>query len=307
MGKKRKIMTIGALVGMSASLVYSGISYYMMQQVTEPQVLDYGTVEQRLKTESHLEIATLPFTKTELKTDDQKTIETIVYHNPKPSGKVIVLSHGIKQNAYAMLTFFKMYDALGFDIVSFSYRNHGASTKGVTTFGKTETKDLASVVEYAHTIFGEQVQYGIHGVSMGAAIMLQYAGQTAEQPRYQFLVSDCSFSDLGKLLQTRLQEDYAAVSFLPLVPSASFISEMTGRFDFYDISPRNDVKKIEKPILFVHGTADAYIPIEHVHELYEAKKGKKALLEVEKAAHATSYITNSEAYDKAIDAFLQTI
>lgn len=285
------------------SVSYAGVSYYMMLVVTEPKVETYDKIEHDLKVKYEVNIESLPLEKTMVESVDGIQLETLLYRNPKRSGKVVVLSHGIRQNGELMLQFFNMYDQLGFDIITFSYRNHGKSTKSVTTFGKTETADLHAIMSYAHQQFGEDSTYSIHGVSMGAAIMLQYGHQYKAEKQYDYLVSDCGFADLGQILTTRFQDEYHPISFLPLVQSASFISKHIGRGDFFDIAPQNDVRHIEAPILFIHGKHDRYIPIEHAYALYQARPEKSRLVEMEYGGHAESYLYNKQHYEEVIRQF----
>lgn len=302
---KRKGIKIVICLSLIFSAVYMGVSYYMMQQVTEPKVGSTELIRTSLLEKYHVDRNKLPFDVTTLTANDGLKIETQVYRNPKPSGHVVVLSHGIRQSGEMMLQFFPMYEALGFDIVTFSYRNHGESSKTVTTFGKYEVNDLKLVMDFAHNQFGEKVKYTIHGISMGSAIMLQYASQYKALKQYDYLISDCAFADLGQLLKTRLQIEYPPLSFLPLVSTASWISSSMGRGSFFDIAPENDVKQIEVPILFIHGKKDDYIPIEHAYKLYQAKTDKKKLIEMENGKHAESYLYNKNVYEEAVQMFYQ--
>ncbi|MGL4663121.1 MAG: alpha/beta hydrolase [Culicoidibacterales bacterium] len=286
-------------------VAYAGVSYYMMNVVTEPNVHAGAKIKSILNSKYGVNTEEIPLTTLALDTPDGMKIETNVYRNPKPSGKVIVLSHGIRQNGQMMLQFFNFYQSLGFDIVTFSYRNHGESTKSATTFGKYEVADLAAVMKYAHLQFGENVTYGIHGISMGSAIMIQYAAQNVNNNMYHYLISDCAFSDLGSLLMTRLKEDYTAISFLPLVQSASSISSLIGRGSFFDILPKNDIKKITVPMLFLHSEKDDYIPISHTKELYDLKSGQKEFSIMKNGAHAESYLTNKIEYEQALKKVIQ--
>lgn len=304
---KKKIWTRVLIILLTiVTFGYAALSYYMMQVVTEPKADNFDSIKEKLATKYDVVLDEIPMEKTKVTTSDGMELETVVYKNPNPTGKVIVLSHGVRQNAQEMFTFFPMYQALGFDIVSFSYRNHGQSTKSFTTFGLNEVRDLDAIMKFAHTTFGESVTYGIHGVSMGAGIMLRYASQSASQPLYQYLISDCSFADFEELLNTRLDEDYPPLSFLPLVESANIISKMIGRGDLGQVKPREDVRNIKAPVLFVHGKKDAYIPEYHVQELYNAKTGEKALFEVEEAPHAESYLYDRTGYEQKFQAFYDT-
>lgn len=301
---KKKIVRIVIGILVVLSIAYTGASYYMMQVVTEPKVLSYNQIKTRLQERYSINIDEIPVSKTTVSASDDFKIETFIYRNPNPSGRVIVLSHGIRQNGQSMLNFFPMYQALGFDIVGFSYRNHGESSKSFTTLGKYEVKDLQAVMDYAHSQFGENVKYGIHGVSMGASVMIKYAAQNEAKGKYHFLISDCAFADFGALLNTRFKEDYSTISFLPLVQSSNFISKIIGRGDFFENQPKRDVENITVPMLFVHGKKDAYIPIDHVYQLHSAKKGKKILFEVEEGVHAENLYADKTGYNSAVEKLL---
>lgn len=61
----------------------------------------------------------------------------------------------------------------------------------------------------------------------------------------------------------------------------------------------------EKPILFIHGSADDYVPFYMQKELYDACSAPKEYLVAENAVHARSYYTNPELYNEAITEFMQ--
>lgn len=301
---QKKIIKALILVLVCISISYAVLSYYMMTLVTEPKTYSREIVQSTLKEKYAVDLSRLGLEQTMLKSSENTEIETLIYRNPRPSGNVIIFSHGVRQNAQMMLQFFHFYSDKGFDILTFSYRNHGESTKGVTTFGKYEVSDLKRVVEYGKQLFGEEKTYGIHGISMGSAIMLQYAGQMKEKT-VDYLISDCSFSDLGKLLIQRLEIDYRPIAFLPLVQSASMISEVMGRGSFFEISPKKAIEKITVPILLIHGKRDAYIAFQHAEELYQSAPQGSRLVEMEKGGHAESYLENREKYEAELTVFLE--
>ncbi|MDF2890614.1 MAG: alpha/beta hydrolase [Clostridia bacterium] len=67
----------------------------------------------------------------------------------------------------------------------------------------------------------------------------------------------------------------------------------------------NQVRKAKAPILFIHGSADKFVPTEMVYELYKAAICPKQLLVVEDAAHGTSFWKDPEAYKNTLKEFLQ--
>ena len=59
------------------------------------------------------------------------------------------------------------------------------------------------------------------------------------------------------------------------------------------------------PVLFIHGTADAFVPVEMTLENYEACTAPKKLLLIPGAGHGMSYFRDGDAYRSAILEFWQ--
>ena len=70
-----------------------------------------------------------------------------------------------------------------------------------------------------------------------------------------------------------------------------------------ECNARREVAKAKVPILFIHGSADTFVPCSMCREMYECCSSPKKLLIVEDAAHAESYYKNREAYEKALNEF----
>ncbi|MFR6663729.1 MAG: alpha/beta hydrolase [Gemmiger sp.] len=91
---------------------------------------------------------------------------------------------------------------------------------------------------------------------------------------------------LGRLFQR------AALRFgLPEFPSFTASGVVScGLATFGEASALRQVENCEKPMLFIHGTADDFIPYEMMDELYNAKPGdNKAELTADGAGHETMY------------------
>ena len=66
--------------------------------------------------------------------------------------------------------------------------------------------------------------------------------------------------------------------------------------------------KGDRPMLFIHGTADDFVPVDHVFENYAAKThGYKELYLVEGAVHANSYAKDPANYAWRVKYFLDRV
>ena len=71
---------------------------------------------------------------------------------------------------------------------------------------------------------------------------------------------------------------------------------------------RKQLAKCERPMLFIHGDADDFVPFEHLWENYHAKtKGYKEYWVAPGAVHANSYAKYPEEYTRRVNNFLNTV
>ncbi len=224
------------------------------------------------------------------------------YYFPMPgSQKTIILSHGITFTLFGSVKYMHIFRDLKFNILLYDNRFHGKSGGKYCTFGFFEKYDLETITTWVSDKLGQDALIGTHGESMGAAISLQHA---AIDPRIRFIIEDCSFSQLEKLLAVRIKKDYKLGKFPFLFLAMFFIKLITG-MDVRKVSPQEAVSKISAPILFIHGDADDFIPTGMVKELYSSKtSGAKKLYIAPNAAHAESFWNNQEEYTKVINEFL---
>lgn len=71
-----------------------------------------------------------------------------------------------------------------------------------------------------------------------------------------------------------------------------------------DCNAAREVQKATVPILFIHGSADTFVPCSMCETIYENCASPKKKLIVEGAAHAESFYKDTEAYENAMTEFL---
>lgn len=219
-----------------------------------------------------------------------------------PTKKYMIFSHGVTENKLSSVKYMNIFLELGYNAIIYDHRRHGSTGGKYTSYGFFEKFDLQRIVHWLLENKGEDIILGIHGVSMGAATTLLYAGSLED--RANFYIADCPFSDLDELSQhlTRTQTPYP----FPIVRwfSNVFIP-FSAKFKIRDVSPIHYIDQINKPVLFIHSAEDIVIPPYMSTQLYEKKPGEKDLYIAPRGAHANSYVDNQEEYKQRIAEFLQ--
>ncbi len=232
------------------------------------------------------------------------SIDCQLIKNPLPSEKYIVFCHGYGFNRIGSLKYVDIFLKEGFNVVLYDHRNSGESEGEYTTMGYYEKEDLKKVIDYIYNRFGDHSLVGTHGESMGAATVLLHC---AEDKRVKFVIADCPYSDLRKQLAYRLKIEHKLPQF-PFLDIASLFSKIRAGFFFGQISPIKVIAAhnglADMPIMFIHGDADAYIPVEMTEDMYKVKKGYKKLYLAKGADHAISVCVDRDKYTNEIHDFL---
>jgi pimeloyl-ACP methyl ester carboxylesterase len=201
-------------------------------------------------------------------------------------GTVIYL-HGRNQNREGSVAVARRLVPLGYDVLAYDSRAHGTSGGRYTTFGYFEKRDVSRAIDFLGV---DRVV--LAGLSLGAAVAIQSA---AEEPRVAGVVAISSFSSLEEVVRGRLP---------------SFVTEGQVRGAFREVERRANIRvkdvdavaaarRIDVPVLLLHGSLDRFTPLDHAERIYGALRGPRELVEIAGAGHG-----NVLASDQAWDAIL---
>lgn len=293
----------GTIILLILIIILAGIGFYLATRLIYPHTVSHAEAE-KIEIEAGRfrldDWQKMPVADVQIKSP--YGYELYAKFIPSPgSHKTVIFTHGITYNLMGAVKYLPIFYERGFNLMLFDERFHGKSGGKNCTFGYYEKYDLRAVTDWVFERMGGAGTVGIHGESMGAAIALQTA---AIDERLSFVISDCAFSDLTRLLRTRLTFDFhlPPVIFLPI---ASFFCGLVTGMSFEVISPVRDISQISTPILFIHGQEDRYILPEMSTELYNRKvSGIRSLYLVPGARHAESFMKDRGAYNQAVGQFL---
>ncbi len=222
---------------------------------------------------------------------------------PKQTGKTVIAVHGYRGNGvrdFAGSAAF--YHEMGFNFLMIDNRAHGKSEGKWIGFGWKEKNDIQRWCEYVSDRFQNEAQIALVGVSMGAAAVMMAAGE-ALPSQVKCIVEDCGYSSVWDQF-FYLYSNYSKFPKYLTLCMTSGMNKLINGFTFKEGSSIHQLKKNKRPVLFIHGGADDFVPTKMVYDVFSATKGEKRLLIVEGAGHALSVVKDPEKYYGSIKKFL---
>lgn len=297
-----KVLKIAAGGALLANAAYTGIGALLGHQIVKPKHLS-------LKEEKQWEIEHETwdnydnYTHVKYKVIGKKDyVLNCEYTETNPgSKKIVILSHGYTSNRYGAVKYVGVFSRLGYNCIIYDCRGHGSNQPAATTIGNLESQDLNELIKDTYTRFGEDIELGLHGESMGAATSISVLRY---HPKVRFVVADCPFASLPELLKYLYDKKH--IGFL-LDP----VRKMTKKFYHVNLKktcPRAALAGNKVPVCLIHGTADTYIPPQNSDQLAEATSGYKEVHKIEGARHAESrFVLGEEKYAQIVGEFLKHV
>ena len=219
----------------------------------------------------------------------------------KNAKATVIVMHGYKghyASDYGLVL--NVYKSLGFNILMFRQRAHGESGGKYITFGAKEHKDLLSIIDYHNKTYGENPIF-VSGLSMGASTVL-YASNKDLPKNVKALCADCGFTSPYEIVLKVVSETlHFNAKFL--MPAVNFWCKLLAKFDIKEYNTVEILKTAKRPILFIHGKDDDFVPCYMTERGYESCTAEKQLVIVEGAGHGTSYIVEPERVKNAFSDF----
>ena len=227
--------------------------------------------------------------------------------NPAKAQGTAVVIHGYTDNHICFLNLVKMYrDDLNYNVMVPDLHYHGLSEGRAVQMGWFDRFDVKRFAEMAHNIWGDDFMV-VHGVSMGGATTMMLSGDDDLPPYIRAFVEDCGYSSVWDQLTHNLKDSYHLPPF-PFLTSASIVCKNRYGWSFKEASSVNQLAKSERPMLFIHGEKDDFVPTEHVYKNYEAKtKGYKELWIAPESKHAMSFKDHPAEYTEHVRTFLNKV
>lgn len=228
-----------------------------------------------------------------------------IYRQNEASNQWAVLAHGYQGSEEGMHPTARRYYEAGYNVLTFDQRAMDDSEGKYITMGIKESDDLILWLE-ALVSHHPDAEIITHGVSMGAATVLMASGKEDFPNEVKAVIADCGYSSVWGVFESELYQRFELSDF-PFLHMASLVA--IPRVGVNLFSHEGDVahytSQSDTPTLFIHGTADDFVPYPMVYELFEAHPTEeKEVYIVEGAGHAEAEYLNPEEYYQTIFNFI---
>ena len=206
-----------------------------------------------------------------------------VWISSSGSEKVVIILHGhggsYDFDLYRAPT---LHDA-GFNVLLFDFRAHGRSEGRRMTFGYEERRDVLGAIEFLHRQGMQHI--GLLGFSYGGIVSMLV---TPDCPDVEAVITDGGPARMRSAIAARGVEMGLPVWLTkPIAWLIISITSLRLGVNLFHYEPIHWVDKITpRPILFIHGDLDQYLP--DFNALYEAAQPPKELWRLSDAGHTTA-------------------
>ena len=181
-------------------------------------------------------------------------------------------------------------------------RGHERNDDRYVGMGWLDARDLLNWIDMI--VAGDhEARIALFGVSMGGAEVMMASG--LELPsNVRCIVEDCGYTSVWDefAVQMDMQLHLPAV---PLLNTASAVCRLGACYGFKESSAVRRLRHARVPMLFIHGTADAFVPFRMLDEVYAACVSPvKERLVVDGAGHGLSSTTDPARYWDTVGRFL---
>lgn len=249
------------------------------------------------------EVFALGLSELSIISDDGLKLRAYYYKNPRNTGKLVILSHGMRSSGTGEFAFLhRYYVSRGFDLLLVDHRGCGRSEGKYLGYGFLESRDLIAWAQFINQLYENHVRLYLHGVSMGAAAVLIASADKHLPANVQCVVSDCAYTSMKAELTWQVKKN-VHLSTLLLLKFMDVWCGLCAHYHFKDAAPVRALQSARVPALFIHGDADDYVPFAMEEQLYNACASKKSITVIHGAEHARAYFTDTPAYETALDVF----
>lgn len=215
------------------------------------------------------------------------------------AARVVIAMHGWRtswSSDFGVIADF--WQDSGCNVLYAEQRGQNNSGGNYMGFGLLERYDCMDWISWVNERCGKTMPVYLAGVSMGAATVLMAAGFDLPE-NVCGVIADCGFT-APQAIWKHVAENNLHLSYGIRSAAINDIYRKALNLEDAEYSTTEAMKACSVPVLFIHGTDDAFVPVTMTYENYKACAAPKRLLVVPGADHGMSYYVERENYEQAV-------
>lgn len=229
-------------------------------------------------------------------------INALLYKRNDEESRYAIVVHGYRSTAKSVSYLARRYYEAGYNVLVPYLRAHQGSDYEFCTMGWFERLDIIDWINYIDSK-AENAKIVLHGVSMGAATVMMTTGESLPSC-VVCAIEDCGYTAVYDAYTSRMPKHMRIAAAPAINIFRSAIKKRVG-FDVKEASALNQVRKSSTPTLFLHGDADAVVPVHMVEELYANAACEKDIIIFKHADHTMSPLLYPNEYWGKVFEFIE--
>ena len=223
------------------------------------------------------------------------------YYHCRDGAPLDILFHGYRSaSCRDCCGVFRISRDAGHNILLVDQRAHGKSGGKIITFGIKERHDCLAWINHCISRFGEKQKIMLVGLSMGASTVLM--ASCLDLPKNVVgIISDSTYTSPVDIVAKVGKDRRFPCRLVAALAVAG--ARLFGRFDLSESCALDAVKKCKKPVLFLHGEDDFFVPCRMSRKVFAACASEKHMVSFRNNGHCANYVFNTERYVKEINKF----
>ncbi|WP_225046792.1 alpha/beta hydrolase [Lacticaseibacillus kribbianus] len=220
----------------------------------------------------------------------------------RPTTRAVVVAHGYMGSARDMAAKIRMFHAAGYNVLAPDDRGHGRSQGDYIGYGWVDRLDYLKWLDRLVARLGPDSRIALYGESMGGATVMYLSGEKLPR-QVRTIVEDCGYTSIEDELAAQAQSQFGIPRY-PLVPLVAATATVRAGYNVGAATTIPALRANTRPILFIHGAEDKFVPTAMAYRNYAAATAKKALWIVPGAGHARSFSKDPAEYRRRVLAWL---
>lgn len=216
--------------------------------------------------------------------------------------RYLILCHGYSGQPSDLSGEAMLAHRAGFSVLLPAARGHERNSDRYVGMGWLDANDLLGWIDMI-VDFDPDARIALYGVSMGGAEVMMASGLDLP-PQVKCIVEDCGYTSVWDEFVVQM-DNMMHLPVHPLLDAAETVCRARAGYGFREASSVERLKRARVPMLFIHGTEDAFVPYGMLDRVYDAcASAIKEKVPFEGARHGESSHSDPERYWNVVSGFL---